>query len=318
MCTLYSMQAKGSPPPVGVIFDTALSRSEHVLAMATLYKLQSARETRVASLSVSRPDLRAAALCDALVRYLSASRNTAAIGMPTPKMQALALSPMIEAVLNERTPAGEPRYPHGITKLNNTADAAATIRNGVSAQQPGNGTVVVAGPLSNIAAAMALPDMAELAPKRIRALVLAATADDLRADLSAARKVLAEWPTPLVLVDASLAFPGAQLETHFAWAMNSPVREAYRAYQPMPYDASLQPAIAVLHAVRPGNVFFTLSSAGTIDLAENGSTRFQPGTGTRRLLRLAENQDAAVQALVELATAQPQQPQTGRGRGPQE
>jgi len=311
------MQAKGNAPPVGAIFDTALSSSQHVLAMAALYHLQAARETRVASLSVSLPDLRAVAFCDVLARYLSASRNTAAIGMPTPKMQALAQNRMPEAVLGERTPAGEPRYPHGIMRLNDTADVAATIRNGISAQQPGNATVIVAGPLSNVAAAMALPDMAELTPKRVRALVLAASADELRSDLAAARKILADWPTPLVLVDApGVVFPGAQLESRFVWAMNSPVREAYRAYQPMPYDAPLQSAIAVLYAVRPASEFFNLSVAGTIEVAENGSTRFQPGTGTRRLLRLAENQqEAAVQALVELVTAQPPQPQTGRGRG---
>jgi len=311
------MQAKGNAPPVGAIFDTALSSSQHVLAMAALYHLQAARETRVASLSVSLPDLRVVAFCDALARYLSASRNTAAIGMPTPQMQALAQNRMAEAVLGERTPAGEPRYPHGIMKLNDTADVAATIRNGISAQQPGNATVIVAGPLSNVAAAMVLPDMAELTPKRVRVLVLAASADDLRSDLAAARKILADWPTPLVLVDApGVVFPGAQLESRFVWAMNSPVREAYRAYRPMPYDAPLQSAIAVLHAVRPASEFFNLSVAGTIEVAENGSTRFQPGTGTRRLLRLAENQqEAAVQALVELVTAQPPQPQTGRGRG---
>ena len=162
------MQAKGNAPPVGAIFDTALSSSQHVLAMTALYQMQAARETRVASLSVSLPDLRAVAFCDALARYLSASpsRNTAAIGMPIPHMQALAQNRMAEAVLGERTPAGEPRYRHGIMKLNDTADVAATIRNGISAQQPGNGTVVVAGPLSNIAAAMVLPDLVELAPKR--------------------------------------------------------------------------------------------------------------------------------------------------------
>jgi len=313
------MQAKGNAPPVGAIFDTALSSSQHVLAMAALYQMQAARETRVASLSVSLPDLRAVAFCEALARYLSGSpsRNTAPIGMPIPQMQALAQNRMAEAVLGERTPAGEPRYPHGIMKLNDTADVAATIRNGISAQQPGNATVIVAGPLSNVAAAMALPDMAELAPKRVRALVLSASAEELRSDLPAARKILADWPTPLVLVDApGVVFPGGELESRFAWAMNSPVREAYRAYQPMPYDAPLQSALAVLHAVRPASEFFHLSGAGTIEVAENGSTRFQPGSGTRKLLRLAENQqEAAVQALVELVTAQPPQPQTGRGRG---
>ena len=315
------MQARGNAPPIGAIFDTALSRSEHVLAMAALYKLQSMRETRTGSLSISLPDLRAAALCDALARYFTNSRATAAIGLPMPKSPTPAPNHMVEAVLGERLPSGEPRYPHGIAKPNDTADVAATIRNGISAQQPDNAAVIAAGPISNIAAAMKLPDMAELLPKRVRTLVVVNSTEDLRLDLPAARQVLADWPTPLVLVDApGIDFPGAQLESRFSWAMNSPIREAYRAYQPMPYDASLRAAIAVLYAVRPSSEIFSLSASGTVDLSDDGSTQFRPGNGKHRILRIKEDQrEAAVQLLMDLIAAQPPQPQTGRGRGgPQE
>jgi hypothetical protein len=312
------MQAKGNTPPAGAIFDTALSRSEHVLAMAVLYKLQTARELRVASLSVSRADLRATALCDALARYLSGSgsRNAAPVAMSNHQMQALTAGPMVDAVLAERMPTGEPRYPQGINKLNDTAEAAAIVRNGISAQQPGNAVVVATGPLSNIAAAMALPDVKDLVPKRVRALVIAATPDELRADLPAARKVLADWAGPVIFVEApDLAFPGAQLEPRFAWAMNHPVREAYKAFQTMPYDAPLASAAAVLYAARPASDLFTLSAAGTLEVADSGVVRLQPsGTGTRKIVRISANQqEAAVQALVELITTQPPAPPAGRG-----
>jgi hypothetical protein len=224
---------------------------------------------------------------------------------------------MIEAVLAERTPAGEARYPHGINKLNDTAEAAAMVRNGISAQQPGNGAVVVSGPLSNIASALALPDVKDLVPKRVRTLVIAATPDELRADLPAARKVFAEWAAPIVVVEApELTFPGAQLETRFAWAMTHPVREAYKAFQTMPYDAPLASAAAVLFAARPASDLFTLSAAGTLEVADNGIVRQASGTGTRKILRIAaDQQQAAVQVLVELITAQPAPPPAGRGRG---
>ncbi|MEP7354508.1 MAG: hypothetical protein ABI824_14875 [Acidobacteriota bacterium] len=312
------MQARGNASPVGTIFDTSLNRSEHVLAMAVLYKLQSAREARVASLSVSLPDLRAAALCDALARYLSGSgtRNVAPVGLSERRMQALAATPMADAVLGEHTSTGEPRYPQGIKKRNDTADAAAMIRNGISAQQPENAVVVAVGPLSNIAEAMALPDVLDLVPKRVRALVIAATAEDLRSDLASARKVLANWASPVVFVEApGLVFPGAQLEPHFAWAMSHPVREAYKAFQTMPYDAPLQSAVAVLFAGRPASDLFTLSAGGAIEVMDNGSVRFQASAaGTRKMLRIAANQqDAAVQTLVELITSQPPAAPAGRG-----
>lgn len=302
---------------MGAIFDTELSRSEHVLAMAVLYKLQTGREVRVASLSVSRADLRATAFCDALARFLAGAggRNVAPVGMSNRPMQALAASPMIDAILGEKTPAGEVRYPHGIKKLNDTADPAAMVRNGISAQQPENGVVVVAGPLTNLVAAMALPDVKDLVPKRVRVLVIAATADELRADLPAARKVFAEWAGPVVFVEApGLVFPGAQLEPLFAWAMNHPVREAYKAFQTMPYDAPLQSAAAVLYAARPASELFTLSAGGTLQVDDNGNVRHQAGGGTRKMLRIAADQQAAaVQALVQLVTEQPAAPAAGRG-----
>ncbi|MEP6962182.1 MAG: hypothetical protein ABI995_08890 [Acidobacteriota bacterium] len=301
-----------------------MSRCEHVLAMAVLYKLQSAREARVASLSVSIPDLRTAALCDALARFLggSGSRNVAPIAMSERQMQALTSTPMADAVLGERTSTGEPRYPQGIKKRNDTAEVPAMIRNGISAQQPDNGVVVVAGSLSNIAAAMALPDVIDLAPKRVRALVIAATAEDLRLDLVSVRKVLADWPSQVVFVEApGLAFPSAQLDTRFAWTMNHPVREAYKAFQAMPYDAPLQSAVGALYAARPASDLFALSSGGVIEVMDNGSIRFQQSaSGTRKMLRIAANQqDAAIEALVELVTAKPAPAPPGRGRGgPQE
>ncbi len=312
------MQAKGNALPVGVMFDTALSRCEHVLGMAVLYQLQTAREARVGSLSVSRPDLRTAAFCDALARFLSGSgsRNATPIGVPLVGTQSPAPNAMAEAVLNSRTPTGELRYLHRITKSNDTADVAALIRNGISAQQPESAVVVVAGPLSNVAAAMELPDLVPLAQQRIRALVMAATTEDLQADLPSARKVFEEWPTPLILVELpELAFPAAQLESRFAWATNHPVLDAYQAFQKMPYDAPLQSAAAVLHSVRQQKELFTLSPKGAIEVMDDGRTRFSAiSTGNRSMLRLAQGQrDAAIQAIIDLVSGQP--PQAGRGGG---
>jgi len=312
------MQAKGTPPPVGALFDSSFSRSEHVLAMAVLYKLQTLRDLRVASLSVSRADLRAVGFCDALARYFTGpgSRNIAPVAMSSHEMQALASRPMIEAVLGERAPTGEVRYPQGIKKLNDTAEPAALIRNGISAQQPGNAVVIAAGPLSNVVAAMALPDVKDLAPKRVRTLVIAATPDDLRADLPAARKVLAEWAAPIAFVEApELTFPGGQLEPRFAWAENHPVREAYKAFQAMPYDAPLAAAAAVLYAARPASDLFTTSGAGALEVADDGAVRHQPsGSGTRKIVRIAASQqEAALQALIDLIAAQPAAPAAGRG-----
>jgi hypothetical protein len=306
------------------MFDTALSRIEHVLAMAVLYKLQAMREARVASMSVSRTDLRTASFCDALVRFLAGGGGrggAAPIGVPSGGSAEPMPNAMAEAVLGAKTPTGDPRYPYGISKLNDTADVAALIRNGISAQQPDNGVVFVAGPLSNLAAAWALPDLAPLVPKRVRALVISAGAEELRADLKSARKILASWPSPVVLADIpNLSYPGAQLDQRFAWSANGhPVADAYRAFQTMPYDAPMQAAAAALFAIRFESPLFTLSAPGTIEIQDDGRTKFTPSPqGSHKMLHLADNQnDAAVQALADLISAQPPAPPAGRGgRGP--
>jgi hypothetical protein len=319
------MQLKGGPPPVGVMFDAALDAGiDPVLALAVLYGLQSQREARVATLSVSRYDLPTAAFCDALSRFLAgaANRYPAPVGMPAGGRQAQAGSPMVNAVLDKRGPDGKPSYARGINKLNDTADVAAQIRNGISAQQPDNGVVLVAGPLSNIAAALSLPDTAELVSKRVRALVIAAVEGDMRSDLAAARRVFSDWPSPLVMVDpgisATLRFPAAGLE-RFSWAPDHPVADAYRAYRAMPYDAPLHAAAAALYTARPDSAFFALSGPGTFAISESGAARFVPSSGGRqRSLALAGGQgDAVVEAIMELASSQPPQPGRG-GRGKQQ
>src|SRR4029077_7034992 len=57
-------------PPVGIIFDSDIGNSiDDMLALALLYGFVSKREARVVSLSLSKARLKAAAFCDAVVRF---------------------------------------------------------------------------------------------------------------------------------------------------------------------------------------------------------------------------------------------------------
>src|SRR5438874_1200317 len=66
----------------------------------------------------------------------------------------------------------------------------------------------------------------------------------IKADVAAARRVFAEWPTPIVVVGreagAAVPYPGASIAGDFAWATTHPIVEAYRASKPMPYDVPSQ------------------------------------------------------------------------------
>ncbi|MEO8096772.1 MAG: hypothetical protein ABI811_03665 [Acidobacteriota bacterium] len=165
-------------------FDSALDDVDQVLALSLLFGLRYTREARIASLSVSSPDLRSAAFADALARFLGGpgNRNSLAIGIPTGG--ARNASAMVNAVLSKTLPNGKRAYPQGIQKLNDTADEAALIRNGIPAQQPANGVVVLTGPASNIVRAVALTGCRDLASQRVRTFVISSTETALKSDRS--------------------------------------------------------------------------------------------------------------------------------------
>ena len=56
-------------PPVGIVFDCDMGNGiDDALALALLYGFDGKNEARVVSLSVSKPNLKSAAFCDAIVR----------------------------------------------------------------------------------------------------------------------------------------------------------------------------------------------------------------------------------------------------------
>ncbi len=158
-----------------------------------------------------------------------------------------------------RRPAVSPRY----RELNDTADPVALIRNALSAQTDQNAAIVLAGAPANLLSLLAYPDgKTWAAQKAARARIAAGrfdgTAADpvVRADVAGFRKLLADWPAPIVMagleLNEALPFPGASVDTIHGWAPNHPVVDAYRAFKPMPYDAPSRALAAMLHAAKPG------------------------------------------------------------------
>ncbi|MCU1257401.1 MAG: hypothetical protein JWO80_286, partial [Bryobacterales bacterium] len=57
-------------PPTGIVYDSDLgSGIDSVLALALLHGLDGRNEARIASLSISNPDLKAAQLCDVIEKF---------------------------------------------------------------------------------------------------------------------------------------------------------------------------------------------------------------------------------------------------------
>ncbi len=107
-------------------------------------------------------------------------------------------------------------------------------------------------------------------------------------DIPAARKVFSEWPTSIVTSPFELGlqveYPGASIENDFSWAGLHPMVEAYKAFQPMPYDRPTWDLTSVLYVMENGPEFFAEPLQGRIEIDEQGFSSFIPGEGNHFLL----------------------------------
>ena len=131
-------------------------------------------------------------------------------------------------------------------------------------------------------------------------------------DPAALRRVLAAWPTAVVLcgrtVGEGLAYPAASIEKDFAWATPHPAVDACKAFQKMPYDATTLDLAAVVFAVHPELGFFDLSEPGTIQMADDGKLEVKPAAGGKhRALSVAAAKSAdLLKTYIDIASLKPE------------
>lgn len=303
--------AAAGKPPVGILFDSDLgSTIDDVLALALLYGFDGKNEARVVSLSVSTSSLTAAQFCDAIGHFYAGPVNagfgfaarTLPVGLNT-NGRPSPDTPLMSVPLA--------KSPSSVVQVKDTADPVAVIRNALTAQHDQNAITVLAGPATNYSNLMNLPGVKELIAQKVRFLAWTADDSNLRGDPAAARKILAEWPTPIIAcgrdIGDAILFPAASIEKDFAWSAAHPVAEAYRAYQPMPYDAPTWDMAPVLYAVHPRDGYFKLSEAGSFELSGDGTLKHTPSPGGKhRLLTYdPEQKDRILKLYTELASAKP-------------
>lgn len=324
------MQFRGQgKPPVGIIFDAAIGeRISDILGLAVLYGLDGKNECRVVSASTSKSNLKSAALSEVIGRFYAGAVSGAfgAVGRTLPVGLSTdgklpGETPMMKAVLERTNAEGKPVYNHGIQHLNDTAEVPALIRNAFTSQYDQNAVVILTGPATNLAAVLAVKGAPEWITQKVRQLVWVAGEAEIREDIAAAKKLAAGWPGPVAIVPDEVGngvlFPAAAIEKDFAWNKDHPVVDAYRAFRPMPYDAPMHAAAAVLHAVRPQQNFFLASDPGVLEVLDNGKTQFHADAqGKHRILRLnPDKQSGLLATYVELASAKPV-PRVSRFRPP--
>jgi hypothetical protein len=303
-------------PSLGVVYDADMGNTiDGPLGLAVLYGLQGKSESRVVSVTTSKPTLASAAFTDIVVRFFTGEPG----GFFGPQPIGMATAgPKPEETAMLKTVVAKP-YSRGVKKLNDTADPVATIRNALSAQFDQNAVVVLAGPATNLARVLDLPGGKDLVARKVKLLAVAGWRGGAGAwDAASAKKLFAEWPTQIVAVPKevgeALPFPAASMDKEFAWAPAHPIVDAWRAAGGQ--DAPSWGPVAALYAVRPQEAYFKLSDPGTIAIAEDGRATFTASSaGKHRNLSVDPAQkDKIVQTLVELASTHPV-PRPVRRRG---
>ena len=289
-------------PPVGIAIDGDLGvRPDAWLAVALLNGLSARNEARRISLSVSRPSLTAARLADVVAEFyptLPLNAGVSTIGMLDAGAPA-ADAPALAALLAAKTESGTPIFASHVQRVVDTADSAILIRNTLLGQHDGNARIVLAGPATGLARLLGLYGARPQLMAKVERLVVAIGAyphgsvePSVASDIGAARRLFAEWPTPLVAVGselgAALRYPASTLVDGLAGAAAHPVVAAYRALGKMPYDAPTAALAATLHAVHPEPGYFRLSEPGTISVEADGRTRFTPTTNGRHRYLVAD------------------------------
>ncbi len=325
------MQGRGrsnAPPPIGIAFEADLGRRlDAVLAIAMLNGFTAKNEARLISLSVSRPSLETARLAEVLCDFYfgAVPRGSAGIGMPE---GASSAAEPLAGVLSTPGDSGAPRYTSSIESTLDTADNAVLIRNMLLAQNDGNASIVLAGPATALVRLLDLYGARPQIQAKVRHLVVAAGAfpsggpdASLGSDVQAARRLFAEWPTPIVAAGAevgtALAYPAASFDRDFTWAPVHPVVDTYRWGTPAQgsQDVPAAALAAVAWAVHPDDSRLRLSDPGTIGVTDDGRTTFTPDPAGRHRYLIVDPVDrpVVVQSFTALVSAQPA-PRPTRGR----
>lgn len=300
--------------PVPVIYDTDMGNDiDDALALAVLHALQTRGEARLVAVTITKDNPWAAAYVDLVNTFYG--RGNIPVGVVANGVTPDD-SPYIRMPAQAREADGSPTYPRRLRDGREAPEAVTLLRRVLSEQADGSVVIVQVGFSTNLSRLLATDR--DLIARKVKLLSVMAgqfpsggPEYNVKMDLPAAKKLFAEWPTPIVAsgfeIGEAIRYPAVSIDRDFAYVEHHPIAEAYRLYMKMPYDRQAWDPTAALYAVRPDRGYFSLSPEGKITVDDKGITHFEAVAGGRhRYLVVNEVEKAkTLEALVELASQPP-------------
>jgi len=307
--------------PVKLIFDTDMGNDiDDALALGVIHALQSRKECELICVTSSKDNPFSSQFCDLVNTFYG--RGAIPVGAvvkgKTPESGKYTRVPV------EATDEGKVRYPrtHKVYP-----EAVSLLRKTLAAQPDQSVTIVTVGFSTNIARLLDSPgDEAsplkgiDLVQQKVRLLSIMAgmfTTEgrqkeyNVYIDIDAAKKVYADWPTPIVAsgfeIGLAIEYPASSILKDFNYVEHHPLSEAYPLYIKFPYDRPTWDLTSVLYSVRPDHGYFGISKPGRISVDDQMVTQFEESEGGRdSYLTVTPEQIVRVkEALIQLASQPP-------------
>lgn len=318
--------AADTDEPVRLIFDTDIGNDvDDAMALAVIHALETRGQCKLLAVTSTKDHPLSAELIDAINTFYG--RGDIPVGSVrngvTPKEGKFL------GLARERKD-GQLRFPHDLAGGAGAPDATALLRDVLAGQPDGSVVIAQVGFSTNLARLLASgPDERsplpgpELVKKKVRLLSMMAGVFrpiegrvrhreyNVVQDLPAAKTVIAEWPTPIVIsgfeIGISIRYPHESIDRDYGYVADHPIAAAYRAYCDPGHDRPTWDLTSVLYAVLPDAGYFALSPPGRIVVQDDGYTMFDEKKSGRHRYLIAgpDHITRTREALVQLSSQPP-------------
>ena len=272
-----TVAAEAIGQPVRLVFDTDLGNDvDDAMALCMIHALVDRGECQLLAVTITKDNRYAAPMADLLNTFYG--RPEIPIGVVRG-----GVTPQDGRYLREVVTAeddGRLRYARRLQAGSEAPEAAGLLRTVLAAQPDGSVVLAQVGFSTNLARLLDSPadDVSpltgrELVQQKVRLLSAMAGAFgeamkgrkeyNIVTDVEAARKLFAEWPTPIVAsgweIGNAIKHSARSMQEDYRYVDRHPLVDAYHYYRGLQNDQPTYDLTSVLYAVRPDRGYFDSS-----------------------------------------------------------